>query len=279
MKASNIIWDFDGTLLPSDPYDSEQSLLLYKLNEAGENISVVLRAWARILIYADNHERLCKTFKRFYVRLLKGTPVQILDQFCKQMAKKIPKEDRQALLKLRADGHKMMILSCGTADLSERVLKIAELRDCFDIIEGNRFQISGGRIKGMNLHMIEPEDKVKFLNQRGIASDTTIAVGDGYSDIPMLNWSRIPIIIDRSGNKRKRFSAKNIFCIFDSRDNENYRRKRILTNYLSRIEYPSIYSFEIPLQFAHAKPKILPSLEFSSLPNPPFAKNRHPSCL
>ena len=38
MKLYTIIWDFDGTILPSDPYDSEQTLLLYKVNGAGEKI-------------------------------------------------------------------------------------------------------------------------------------------------------------------------------------------------------------------------------------------------
>ena len=38
MSRYNIIWDFDGTLLPNDPYDSEQSLMMYKLYEAGERV-------------------------------------------------------------------------------------------------------------------------------------------------------------------------------------------------------------------------------------------------
>jgi hypothetical protein len=33
MKTATIIWDFDGTLLPFAPYDSEQTLMLYKLDE------------------------------------------------------------------------------------------------------------------------------------------------------------------------------------------------------------------------------------------------------
>ncbi|MGD8764438.1 MAG: hypothetical protein PVG87_19185, partial [Desulfobacteraceae bacterium] len=66
MKTYSIIWDFDGTLLPNDPYDSEQTLLMYKLYETEEKISLVLRTLTRILIYADNREHLRKTFKRFY---------------------------------------------------------------------------------------------------------------------------------------------------------------------------------------------------------------------
>jgi FMN phosphatase YigB (HAD superfamily) len=39
MKPSMIIWDFDGTLIPNDPYDSEQTLMLYKLNEISNHKS------------------------------------------------------------------------------------------------------------------------------------------------------------------------------------------------------------------------------------------------
>jgi phosphoserine phosphatase len=213
MKKYTIIWDFDGTLLPNDPYDSEQSLLNYKLYESEEKISLFLRALTQTLIYADNRERLRKMFKRFYVWFLKGTPVAELDLVSERLAAKIPGADQQVLKNLKAQGHTMMVLSCGTADLSERILNMAGIIDCFDVIEGNRFEIDNDQITGMNLQMMEPEDKVKFLNEMGIVSDATVAVGDGYSDIPLLNWSRVPIIIDRSGNKRKRFSDKEYYFV------------------------------------------------------------------
>ena len=34
----------------------------------------------------------------------------------------------------------MIVLSCGTVDLSERILRFAGIEDCFGLIEGNRFQ-------------------------------------------------------------------------------------------------------------------------------------------
>jgi FMN phosphatase YigB (HAD superfamily) len=57
-KPDTIIWDFDGTLLPNDPYDSEQSLMMYKLYEAGESVPFVLHALARALLYTDRKEHL-----------------------------------------------------------------------------------------------------------------------------------------------------------------------------------------------------------------------------
>jgi phosphoserine phosphatase len=103
----------------------------------------------------------------------------------------------------------MMVLSCGTADLSERTLTYAELGECFEIIAGNRFKISRGLINGMTLHVPNPVDKVKWLKHKGISADETIAVGDGYTDIPLLDWAKISVLVDRTGKKQKKYAHKN----------------------------------------------------------------------
>ena len=209
MKLYTIIWDFDGTLLPNDPYDSEQSLLMYKLYETDEKISLALRTLTRILIYADNREHLRKTFKRFYTWFLKGTGVNILEQVSQRLAAKISETDRQAVIELKKQGHTMMVLSCGTADLSERVLEMAGLGDCFDVIEGNRFEMVNDHISGMVQSMNNPKNKVKFLQHKGIRPDQTVAIGDGYTDIPLLEWVQIPIMMDRTGKKKALYGHKN----------------------------------------------------------------------
>jgi len=209
MKTYSIIWDFDGTLLPNDPYDSEQSLLMYKLYETQEKISLVLHALTRILIYADNREHLRKTFKRFYAWSLKGTGGNILDQVSQRLAAKILETDRQAIIELKRQGHAMMVLSCGTADLSERVLKIAGMADCFEVIEGNRFEMVNNQISGMRHIMDNPKNKVKFLQKKGIRPEHTVAIGDGYTDIPLLEWAQIPIMLDRTGKKKALYGHKN----------------------------------------------------------------------
>lgn len=106
-------------------------------------------------------------------------------------------------------GHSMMVLSCGTANLSENTLQQAGLGDCFEIFAGNRFESNNGRIGDMTLHVPNPEDKVRFLVDRKIDPDRCMAVGDGYTDIPMLDWAKISVIMDRSGRKRIKFAHKN----------------------------------------------------------------------
>ena len=209
MKAETIIWDFDGTLLPLAPYDSEQTLMMYKLKHAAERTPYAVWAVARLLIWADRRQMLRKTFKRFYIRLMKGTPAAVMDQIGERLSDNISAEDRQTIARLKSLNYRMLVLSCGTADLSERTLRNAGLVDSFESIAGNRFKIRNGRINGMTLHVANPADKVKWLTNKGISAGEAIAVGDGYTDIPLLDWAKISILIDRTGKKQKQYAHKN----------------------------------------------------------------------
>jgi len=208
-KPYTIVWDFDGTLIPSDPYDSEQTLMMYKLYQAGDKISVFTHALARLLIYADQKEHLRKVFKRFYIRFMTGTSVAIFDPVGIRLAAKILETDRRAILQLANIGHRMIVLSCGTVNLSENTLQKAGLGGCFEIMAGNRFESDNGKISAMTLHIPNPEDKVRFLADQNIDPNRCVAVGDGYTDIPMLDWAKISVLIDRSGRKQMKYAKKN----------------------------------------------------------------------
>ena len=212
-RAITIIWDFDGTILPLAPFDSEQSLLLHRMNQQGEPFGLLKKAFVKAIVYADRRERLRKTFKKSYIRLLKNTPSKVLDEVCRDLAGKISTVDRNMFGKLKADGYDMMVLSCGTADLCERVLTFAGLLDCFSRIAGNRFKFDAGRITGMQLRLSNPEDKLAMIKKLNLSPDRTVVVGDGYTDLPLLNWSSIPVIIDRSGKKKKQFTSHDFYFI------------------------------------------------------------------
>ena len=209
MTNYTIIWDFDGTLIPNDPYDSEQTLMMYKLYEYGEKVSPCTHFLARLLIYADQKEYLRKVFKRFFIQFLKGTPIDIFDPVCTRLAAKISAADRRAIKQLEYQGHRMLVLSCGTVNLSEGTLQKAGLSDCFEIMAGNRFESENGKVSDMTLHIPNPEDKVKFLASHNIDPGRCVAVGDGYTDIPMLNWAEISVLVDRSGRKQMKYAHKD----------------------------------------------------------------------
>jgi phosphoserine phosphatase len=213
MEKPTIIWDFDGTILPLAPFDSEQTLLLHRMNHPEEPFGLLKKAYVKAIIYADRRERLRKTFKRSYIRLLKGTTFKVLDEVCRDLAQKISTVDRNVFWQLKADGYDMLVLSCGTTDLSERVLTFAGLLDCFNQIEGNRFQFDSDRIVGMQLRLPNPEDKLAMVKKLNLSPDRTIVIGDGYTDFPLLNWASIPVIIDRSGQKKKQFTSHDFYFI------------------------------------------------------------------
>ena len=162
-----------------------------------------------MLIGADRRQMLRKTFKRFYIRLMEGTPIAAMDQVGERLSDRISPEDRQTISHLKSENYRMLVLSCGTADLSERTLKMAGMGDCFESIAGNRFNISQGRINGMTLHVPNPIDKVTLLKKMGISADDAIAVGDGYTDIPLLDWAKISVLVDRTGKKKSKYRHKN----------------------------------------------------------------------
>lgn len=204
-----IIWDFDGTLLPSDPYDSEQTLMLYRLHEAGEKTPFFIRALALTLLYADQKEHLRKVFKRFYIRFMTGVAMDMFDPVCTRLAAKISAADRQALLQLANQGYRMIVLSCGTSNLAENTLQKAGLAGCFEVIAGNRFESVNGKINTMTLHIPNPADKVKYLAKLKVEPGKCMAVGDGYTDIPMLDWAKIPVLVDRTSRKQTKYASKN----------------------------------------------------------------------
>jgi len=214
MKRYTIIWDFDGTILPPEPYDSEQSLLIHKLNQSREEIPFFMHVVGRVIIYADMKKQLRRTFKKLYLHFLMGTQIEVLDHVAEPLAEKISEADRQTLLRLKEDGHNMMVLSCGTVDLSERVLKIAGLDNCFSMIRGNRFRIENDQIIGMDFHIPNPEDKLKLINAQDIRPENSIVIGDGYTDHPLLSWAGIPVLIDRTGKKKARYAKKGYHVIF-----------------------------------------------------------------
>jgi len=213
MKKYIIIWDFDGTILPSDPYDSEQETVICILNQMSKRIHPARRLFAKAMIYADMKKMLRRRFKKFFAHFLINTKVETIDGIAKMLAKKISFEDRETYLKLKQYGHYMIVISCGTVDLSEKVLRYAGIENCFNLIEGNRFKIERGHIVGMDFHIPDPKDKLKLIKQLNISQENAIAIGDGYTDRPLLDWAKIAVLIDRAGEQKARYSDKKYLTI------------------------------------------------------------------
>lgn len=208
MREHTIIWDFDGTIMPINPYDSEQTLLHYRITGREWGTSLLKRLIGRVVIYADQRGWFPEYFKRAYNWLLKGTSADLLDQVAEKLASTISLVDRQAIHSLKRSGYKMMVLSCGTADLSNRILRAAGLANCFSLVEGNRFIINDGKIQGMDFHIPTPESKLELLLEHGITAQQAAAVGDGFTDLPLLDWAALPVLLDRTGKKKEQYKGR-----------------------------------------------------------------------
>lgn len=198
-RRYTIVFDFDGTLLPSVPWDSEQTLLLARAQEPRPRWPLHRRLYGRLLALADRRGWLGGGFKMRYARLLRGTPAALIDVVAGRLAGRICEDTRRSLFELRARGHRLLVVSCGTADLSERVLHIAGVLPCFDLLLGNRFLFADGRIAGLRLEVPLPLAKLQAVRAAGLAPESTVAVGDGPTDLPLLRWAAVPVVVARGG--------------------------------------------------------------------------------
>lgn len=201
-RAYAVVFDFDGTILPSVPWDSEQTLLLARAAEARSPWALVRRWYARWIALADRRGWLGSGFKGRYTRLLRGCPVDLLDEVASTLALRVPKDTRGCLRELRARGHRLLVASCGTADLSERILRAAGVVHCFEAVVGNRFVFERDRIAGMRLEVPSPAAKLQAVQAMGLDPESTVAVGDGPTDLPLLRWARFPVVVAPAGGKR-----------------------------------------------------------------------------
>ena len=81
------------------------------------------------------------------------------------------------------------------------------------MISGNRFKFEKDQIVGMDFDILNPMDKIKEMNDRGILPEKSIVIGDGYTDLPLLDWAGIPVMIDRTGEKREKYARKDYHFI------------------------------------------------------------------
>ena len=208
MRRFTIVYDFDGTLLPMEPWDSEQTLLMFWLESRRPALPAWRRLHCRLIVEADRRGWLQGSFKKHYLRFLRGAPQGLLDRVAALLAARIPQEDRSALCSLKSRGHRLILCSCGTADLSERILAACGVLPCFEAVFANRFVFQDGLVSGMRLEVPSGRAKRELLQSLGIDPAGTVSVGDGATDLPLWEWSAVPVVVDRSGAARVRFSRR-----------------------------------------------------------------------
>ena len=120
------------------------------------------------------------------VALLAGLPESVLEEVHRERVRLMP--GACTLVRtMRARGALTALVSGGFAPLVDRVAREVG----FDVAQGNRLELSGGRLTGRVLEPVRgAQDKLALLERlrgdRGLRREQTLAVGDGANDLPML---------------------------------------------------------------------------------------------
>lgn len=214
MTPHTIIWDFDGTLYPLCPLDSEQALLRMRRKQLQKGVFRVWSLWMEGLIYGDRQQWFTsrpsrKLYRMLYCGALKGTPVYLLDRVAEDISALISVDDRNALHDMHARHMRMIVISCGTQELCEKVLEKAGLIKCFETIRANPLRLKAGSIVGGVSCLVSAEDKLAVAKGLlGRRPRGVVAVGDGYTDIPLLDWVQWPVMMDSGHSKQSKYAGK-----------------------------------------------------------------------
>jgi len=214
MTPHTIIWDFDGTLYPLRPLDSEQALLKMRRAQLHNGLSGFRSLWIEGLIYGDEHQWFRnrpsrKLYRMLYSWALKGTPASFLDRVAKDIAALISADDRKALHDLHDRRLGMLVVSCGTQELCEKILERAGVKKCFEAIKANPLILEAGSIAGGVSRVVAAEDKLTLARKlTGNNPKGVVAVGDGYTDIPLLDWVQWPVMMDPDQSNQKKYTSK-----------------------------------------------------------------------
>ena len=65
----------------------------------------------------------------------------------------------------------------------------------------------------MDLCILNPKDKLKLIRQLGILPEQSIVIGDGYTDIPLLERAKVPVLIDRTGKIKDKYIHRHFYFI------------------------------------------------------------------
>jgi phosphoserine phosphatase len=92
------------------------------------------------------------------------------------------------------------------------VLRAAGLADRFTQIEANGFIVRDAYIVGIERRITLPRTKVDVAAGYGVPWSRIVAVGDGLTDLPLLDRAGLPILI-ASGAKAARFAGRGYHVV------------------------------------------------------------------
>jgi phosphoserine phosphatase len=197
-KRACITFDFDGTLYPIAPYDSEQRLIRKVASTKG----TLFRQRAKRLILQDQKGTLIgDAFHKRYADLVRTANAGMIDEVARDISLFLSTEDIQALACL-GDIADLAVLTCGTENLVESFLQQTGLKQHFFLIRGKRLVWDEAGKSRMVVDINGPQAKAQALEQLRRDYPTILAGGDGPTDIPMLKAADLGLVINWNQSQR-----------------------------------------------------------------------------
>lgn len=190
-----VAFDFDGTLYPLCPYDSEQ-LLMY-LNTKGKG--KLQRKRVKRAIVSDQEGKSGLTqFNSNYAHWTKGATKELLEKDIGILLAHVDRNDYSCLeeLSLHAD---LVMLSCGSIDLAKLFVERMGLSSLFHAYYGKTLRFVDGKLDGFTTTLPTTADKATYIRRFQKEYGNVIAVGDGPTDREMLGASDHGVLVRYDG--------------------------------------------------------------------------------
>ena len=195
MNNALIAFDFDGTLYPPVPYDSEDLLML----KAGRgNPLKALRA--RYAIYSEHKKSFnFKSYNKVLNSNTKNMPVSLIDEIVDTICKQAENVSFEPLYRLKEMGNTLAVVSCGTDIMIKRFLEKLGISDLFVGYKSKKLLFDDKKIIGYDFGEVNgPEFKVKTCLEykEEFNCSSIISIGDGATDLAMFKISDFAVFID-----------------------------------------------------------------------------------
>lgn len=141
---------------------------------------------------------------------INGQPSIVLENVSKILSAKISDQAIKVMKVLQTQGFELYIVSCSTDSLLKSSLYFKGADTLFRGIVGNHVSSYSGQIMDYTCNFRSGKDKVAFLEQTmKLSPENTIVIGASQDDIPLLEWSRYPILVDASREGWKKYDDKH----------------------------------------------------------------------
>jgi len=191
-----IAFDFDGTLYPFAPYDSEELLMLLASKKRGRLMQIrAKRAVARDMAGKSPLDE----FDRNFLRYAKGATGETIGEVVDYIMRPCRRENYASLesLSLRAD---LIVLSAGTTDISRMFLERMGVARHFKGFYGKHLCFdASGKMTGYTSEVPTTEAKANILRGFRRSYTTIFAAGDGLTDKNMLAEADLGILLRYDG--------------------------------------------------------------------------------